>query len=93
MIFDNDEIVVGDAVFDCVWGAGIVIHIQEAQDRITVNFGTREVAFSSNGVGHFPNKTLYWKDPVGGFIPMKNDDTWAKFVQLRDAIATTLARP
>lgn len=93
MKFDGDEILVGDKVFDCVWGAGVVILVQDAQDRITVKFGAREIAFSSNGVGHFPNKTLYWRDPVGRFVPMKDDATWVQFVKLRDAIATTLERP
>lgn len=92
MIFDGDKISIGDTVFDVVFGAGRVEQIIEAEGKFSVRYGTgnRIYVYSSAGVSNFPEKTLYWHDPVKGYTPMKDDKKWAHFCELRDALASVI---
>lgn len=90
MKFDGSEINVGDHVIDIVSGGGVVVLVQEAENRITVQFGVRKLSYSPDGVGTFARKTLFWRDPIGKYRPMKEDPTWDLFVKIRDSIAEHL---
>jgi len=65
MIFDGDEIKVGDLVHDIVFGSGSVDAVLEGENKIRVVFGSRYYVYNTNGQGHFPQKTLFWRDPIG----------------------------
>lgn len=90
MKFDGSEINVGDHVVDLVSGGGVVVLVQEAEQRIMVQFGMRKLNYSPEGVGNFSRKTLYWRDPIGSYSPTKDDATWDLFVKIRDSVADHL---
>lgn len=87
MNFDGSPILPGDLVHDVVFGSGTVDSILEGEDKIRVQFGTQYRTYKSNGVGHFPQRTLYWRDPIGNFIPPKGGARWAIFEELRKAVS------
>lgn len=88
MNFDGAKIDVNDLVHDVLWGSGTVEQIIEAEDKMIVNFGgSRRHWYNSSGVSHFPMRTLYWRDPIGGFIPTKDTAKWTVFCELRKAVA------
>jgi hypothetical protein len=90
MRFDGSEIEVGDSVVDLVSGGGVVVLIQEEERRIMVQFGARKLNYSPEGIGNFSRKTLYWRDPIGEYAPMKEDSMWDTFVKIRDSVAQHL---
>lgn len=92
MIFDGAEILVGDQVFDFVFGSGVVEHLIPTEDKFIVRFGKGRYTYGIAGNCVFPNKTLYWKNPVQGYVPMKDDAKWNHFCKLRDAIASVIWR-
>ena len=87
MIFDGDEIKVGDLVHDIAFGSGSVDAVLEGENKIRVQFGPRYYTYNSNGQGHFPQKTLFWRDPIGSFVPPKGGARWAAFEELRKAVS------
>lgn len=87
MIFDGDEIKVGDLVHDIAFGSGTVDAVLEGEGKIRVQFGTRYYTYNANGQGHFPQKTLFWRDPIGNFIPPKGGARWALFEEMRKAVS------
>lgn len=87
MKFDGSDILVGDNAYDLVFGVGTVDHVNEAEQKISVRFGDRMYTYTSTGIGHFPQKTLFWQDPVSGYTPMKSDHRWEHFCELRKALA------
>jgi len=87
MIFDGDEIKVGDLVHDIVFGSGSVDAVLEGENKIRVVFGSRYYVYNTNGQGHFPQKTLFWRDPIGNFVPPKGGARWALFEELRKAVS------
>lgn len=87
MIFDGDEIKVGDLVHDIVFGSGTVDAILDGEAKIRVAFGPRHYVYNVNGQGHFPQKTLFWRDPIGNFVPPKGGARWALFEELRKAVS------
>jgi len=88
MIFDGDEIKVGDLVHDIVFGSGIVDAILDGENRIRVHFGGgRYYTYNVSGQGHFPQKTLFWRDPIGNFVPPKGGVRWALFEEMRKAVS------
>jgi hypothetical protein len=90
MNFDKSEIKKGDIVHDVVMGAGVVDHVNEAEQNFSVKYGQRQYTYNAAGVGHFPIKTVYWQDPVAGYTPMKDDAKWAQFCAFRKAIAQVI---
>ncbi len=92
MIFDGDYIKLGDTMFDMVYGKGTVSQVKEHEQKFVVVFpGDRQFTYELNGAGQFPNrKTLFWRDPIGAFIPMKNDDTWHKFLEIQAILAKVI---
>lgn len=91
MLFDGAELKHGDLVHDVAFGAGTVDNILEGEQKFTVEFNNRHYTYQANGVGHFPMKTLYWRDPIGGFLPTKDAKKWELFCELRKGIAQILA--
>lgn len=87
MIFDRSEIKTGDIVHDVVFGAGIVDQVNDGEQNFSVKYGPRRYTYNVAGVGHFPIKTVFWQDPVAGYLPMKDDTKWNLFCDLRKAIA------
>lgn len=87
MIFDGDEIKVGDLVHDVVFGSGQVDAVLPGEGKIRVQFGSRYYTYNEAGVGHFPQKTLFWRDPIGNFIPPKGGERWALFEEFRKAVS------
>lgn len=91
MIFDGAELKNGDHVHDVMFGTGQVDQIIEKENKFTVNFSGSYRTYTAAGVGNFPMKTLYWKDPIGGFIPPKDEKKWELFCALRKSMAQVLA--
>jgi hypothetical protein len=87
MKLDNETVLAGDVVFDLVFGSGVVSRILEAEGSFQVNFGEKIYTYKPTGVGHFSQRTLYWRDPIAGLVPNKNDVKWDYFCQLRNALA------
>ena len=93
MNFDGAQIKPGDNVYDVAYGTGQVTQVKENEQRFVVVFGSRQFTYQLNGCnGQFPAKTLFWRDPISGFVPMKDDATWAKFVELRAVMAKVMGR-
>lgn len=88
MIFDGDEIKVGDLVHDIAFGSGTVDAVLEGENKIRVAFASnRHYTYNASGQGHFPQKTLFWRDPIGNFVPPKGGIRWAAFEELRKAVS------
>lgn len=90
MIFDGAKISIGDSVFDVAFGSGSVLEIDDKARMFRAQFGKRVFSFNSTGHGQFPRKTLFWRDPIGAFVPMKKDTSWDVFSRIRDAVAKEL---
>jgi len=90
MVFDGSTVKLNDSMYDVAYGAGIVIELNDKADNFRVAFGNRNFVYDLKGFGTFPRKTLYWRDPVGGFIPPKDTAKWDMFEKLRLAIVNTL---
>lgn len=90
MIFDGSELSVNDSVFDVAFGSGHIIEVNEETKKIRVQFGPRTFTYNEIGHGQFPRKTLFWRNPIGAFIPMKKDTNWDTFSRIRDAVAKEL---
>jgi hypothetical protein len=67
-----------------------VEHLIEGEGKIIAAFGQRMLTYDTAGIGHFPQKTLYWHDPISGFIPMKDTFKWTHFQELRNVIANAV---
>lgn len=91
MIFDGSEIQLKDSVFDVAYGSGHIVEINEKTKAFRVSFAGRTFTYSPNGHGTFPRKTLYWRAPVA-YIPAKNDDNWAIFSRIQEAVAKELGQ-
>jgi hypothetical protein len=90
MIFDGSELVINDSVYDVAYGSGKVIELSDSVQSFRVAFGPRSFTYDLEGFGTFPRKTLYWRDPISGFIPPKDTMKWDMFIKLRTAIYSTL---
>jgi len=87
VLFHNEPISIGESVYEINFGAGVVVFICESTQRIQVRFGTREYTFNHEGRRHENvGKTLFWHDPVGKFIPMKDINLWKMFCRIRDCV-------
>lgn len=92
MIFDGADIAAGDMVYDILFGAGEVEYVIEREGTFSVTFGTRQLTYKTNGAAHYPMKTLYWHDPISGFIPVKDEVRWRHFCELRNALSTVITK-
>lgn len=90
MIFDGSEINLNDSVYDVAYGSGKVIEFIERTNNFRVAFGPRSFTYNRQGFGTFPRKTLFWRDPIEGFIPPKSTEKWDLFSKLRLVVANTL---
>lgn len=90
MIFDGAELALNDSVYDVAYGSGHVSELNNRVNNFRVTFGPRTFTYDLEGHGTFPRKTLYWRNPVDGFIPPKDTIKWDLFSKLRNVIATTL---
>lgn len=78
MKLDGFEVKLGDAVYDTILGAGVVVslHDDSEERRFTVRFGQhRQLTYNEQGFCHHKNRTLYWKNPFI-VIPVKDDGLW-----------------
>ncbi len=90
MQFDNATLVLNDSVYDVAQGAGTVIELREDLQKFRVSFGTKNYLYTLGGVSVYPQKTLYWRDPIAGVIPPKAVGAWEKYVLIRNFVAQTL---
>lgn len=86
MKLDNEDILIGDRVYDVIFGMGTVDKIVEAENRFWVIFGNRNECYESTGNGRFGVRTLYWHNP---FIiaPHKKDASWELMGRIIEAIS------
>lgn len=90
MIFDGSSVELGDSMYDLAYGPGVVTELDPAHQVFRVTFGKRMFTYTLAGVGNFQRKTLFWREPIGGFYPTKNDAIWDKFTQIRQSVSTIL---
>ncbi len=90
MVFDGSELALNDSVYDVAYGSGRVIELDNRNNVFRVAFGARTFTYDLKGFGTFPRKTLFWREPLGTFVPAKNDEKWDMFDKLRTAVALTL---
>jgi hypothetical protein len=86
-MLDSDEVLLGDTVFDVVYGTGTVTELL-ADKRFRVTFaGNKRFVYREDGVrvDSKGRRTLYWHDPVVA-IPVKDDISWTKLRQLMTAV-------
>lgn len=92
MKMDGDDIVPGDAVFDIVYGPGIVHRIDPVQGVFYVRYGQYAAGYLPSGVNdRSRRRTLYWHDPVV-FLPAKNAQVWALMLRSFRALWAVLVR-
>ena len=79
---DGEPIVLGDSVYDMIWGPGTVVQLHESGNFV-VRFGaTRTATFTSGGVNaRYPGRTLFWHDPII-VLPIKRESRWLLVQQL-----------
>lgn len=78
-IMDGSPVLVGDVVYDTLYGAGVVEQIL-VDNRFVVTFSGANLrhTYHDSGVGsRFKVRSLYWHDPVFA-IPAKSDTGWQK---------------
>lgn len=95
-LLDGYDVQRGDAVYDVAYGAGRVTHLAD-NGSITVTFGDgRQAGYTDGRTRRFPQRTLYWKDPVVA-VPAKDATLWNCVKAAAAAVANTLhttgARP
>lgn len=90
MIFDGSPLSINDSVYDMAYGSGHIIEINEGVGSFRVAFGPRSYTYLPTGIGMFPRKTLFWREPLGGFVPPKDTVKWDMFVKMRKSIVDTL---
>jgi hypothetical protein len=90
---DGDTVVVGDTVFDIVYGPGAVEQLMPAdmfQVRFSSTTGTKSVSYKGTGKSNrFPTRTLYWKDPFL-IAPTKNEARWVGIRQVMLAVLAAM---
>lgn len=77
MDMDGDVVLVGDTVFDVLFGTGTVTELL-VDDRFRVKFPNKNqpMTYSTTGIGvRYSERTLYWHDPVIT-IPFKSEPKW-----------------
>ena len=85
MKLDGYDLLVGDKVFDLVFGPGRVDRITEGENRFWVVIGNRNECYDNKGNGRFGVRTLYWRDPII-VPPCKNDRTWEQIIEIAVAV-------
>ena len=91
MIFDGGTLNLNDSVYDVAYGSGSVTEINDVLSYFRVDFAGRTFTYGPEGIGTFPRKTLYWREPIGGYIPQKDQPSWDKFVEIRRVAAQVLS--
>ncbi len=92
MKMDGDDIVPGDAVFDIVYGPGVVHRIDTVQGVFYVRYGQYAAGYLPSGVNdRSRRRTLYWHDPVV-FLPAKDARVWALMLRSFRALWAVLVR-
>jgi hypothetical protein len=87
-VLDNENIVVGDSVYDVVLGSGSV-HQVRVDGTFVVNFPGRGklIVYSALGTSRHNNmRTLYWHNPIV-LVPAKAEQTWVKLGLMFRALA------
>jgi len=87
MKMDNEPVVIGDRVFDVIFGSGTVDRIIEGENRFWVLVANRNECYDNNGNGRFGVRTLYWQNP---FIiaPHKSDAGWELMGRIIESVST-----
>lgn len=87
---DGEPVIVGDTVYDMVWGPGSVTQLHMSGNFVVRFGGTRTATFTSLGVNsRYPGRTLFWHDPIIVW-PMKRESRWLLVRQLVTNIADTV---
>ena len=77
---DSDEIVLGDRVYDVLYGNGTVREIL-VEGRFRVQFDGKKTmkTYAGTGIGvRYSKRTLFWHDPLFG-APPKDESRWHAF--------------
>lgn len=69
MYIDESPVFTGDLVYDLIYGQGKVEKLLSLENKIIVSFGSRTVAYRSDGSGPFSTRTLFWHNPIMGAPP------------------------
>jgi hypothetical protein len=92
MKMDGYDIVPGDAVFDIVYGPGVVHRVDTVQGAFYVRYGQYAAGYLPSGVNdRSRRRTLYWHDPVV-FLPAKDARAWALMLRSFRALWAVLVR-
>lgn len=87
---DGELVVVGDRVYDMVWGPGVVAQLQLSGNFVVRFAGTRTSTYTSAGVNtRYPGRTLYWRDPII-VTPVKDEARWTLIQQLVAGIVASV---
>ena len=86
---DNDDIALGDKVYDVMYGPGEVVELK-VEGKFRVRFATGMHVYDERGVRVDSKfRTLYWHDPVV-VLPEKDDIRWALAKRLCTAMIEEL---
>jgi len=86
MRLHNDDVTVGDAVYDLIRGIGEVSRIDNTKSIIYITYnqsGDAEFAYNADGISETmaaQKPTLFWHNPVM-FVPPKDMDGWQKLTE------------
>ena len=87
-LFDNDEVFVGETLFDLNRGYGRVIQVTDTS--MELDFTDRKVIYGLNGVQKGKNlRSLFWTQPYI-IAPSKNAEHWVQTRMKFDAILSVL---
>lgn len=88
-ILDGYDVRVDDTVYDVAYGAGKVTHLAD-NGSITITFSDgRQAGYLEGRTRRFPQRTLYWKDPIVA-VPPKDAKLWVCVKAAASAVANTL---
>lgn len=87
---DGYDVNIGDSVYDVAHGTGKVMELL-VENRFRVHFSSGQYfVFDSSGrTNRYPNRTLYWHNPVL-MAPLKDDTKWASAAAICRTVAEQL---
>lgn len=88
-LLDGADVRIKDSVYDVAYGAGKVTHLAD-NGGITVRFGDgREAGYVEGRTPRFPQRTLYWQNPIVA-VPPKSMRRWVAVRAAAAAVANSL---
>jgi len=75
VIIDNEEVFIGDSVYDVIHGNGIVTQVTGTS--FSADYSGKVYNYATGGFYNgFPRQRVFWSDPIIGH-PTKNDAIWS----------------